>query len=105
MSYSTNASLKGYFNMKRLLATAAIMAAATGQVCAQQATAVGTGIANSRSDSKATAIGIGGTAVGGGVGNTGTVNNNNVPIANGGAVTIGGSPASQTITTQGKTSV
>jgi hypothetical protein len=81
--------------MKRLLATAVLMAAASGQVCAQQATAVGTGIGVAKSSSKSDAV-----AVGGGVGNTGVVNAN--PTS---TVTVGGSPANSTITTQGKTSV
>ena len=62
--------------MKSMLLATCCIVAITGPSAAQQAIGVGTGIANSRSDSKATAIGVGGTAVGGGVGNTGTVNNN-----------------------------
>ena len=87
--------------MKRALLATCCIVAITGPTLAQQATAVGTGIAASRSDSKATAIGVGGTAVGGGVGNTGTVNNTNNPTA----AIITNNPANQTITTQGTTSV
>src|SRR6516162_6691100 len=88
--------------MKRIVMATAVLAVATGPVCAQQSTAVGIGQAKSTSisASKATAVGVGGTAVGGGVGNTGTVNAN--PSS---TIAIGGAPASQTITTQGKTSV
>jgi hypothetical protein len=85
--------------MKRALLATCCIVAITGPTAAQQATAVGTGIAASRSDSKAVAVGVGGTAVGGGVGNTGTVNNNPV------AAVISNTPAQQTITTQGTTSV
>jgi hypothetical protein len=83
--------------MKRAFLATCCIVALTGPSWAQQATAVGTGIAASRSDSKATAIGVGGTAVGGGVGNTGTVNSTAAIISN--------TPATQTITTQGTTSV
>ena len=64
--------------MKRIVMATAVLAVATGPVCAQQSTAVGIGQAKSTSisASKATAVGVGGTAVGGGVGNTGTVNAN-----------------------------
>ena len=88
--------------MKRIVMATAVLAVATGPVCAQQSTAVGIGQAKSTSisASKATAVGVGGTAVGGGVGNTGTVNAN--PSS---TIAIGGAPATQTITTQGKTSV
>src|SRR6516225_10969536 len=83
--------------MIRFLTTAAILAAASGPVWAQSATGVGvgtgTGIGVAKSQS---------TAVGGGVGNTGTINA--APTSN---VTIGGAPATSNsvITTQGKTSV
>jgi hypothetical protein len=87
--------------MKRALLATCCIVAITEPALAQQATAVGTGIAASRSDSKATAIGVGGTAVGGGVGNTGTVNNTNNPTA----AIITNNPANQTLTTQGTTSV
>src|SRR6516164_4508694 len=89
--------------MKRIVMATAVLAVATGPVCAQQSTAVGIGQAKSTSisASKATAIGVGGTAVGGGVGNTGTVNNNNNPTA----AIITNNPANQTLTTQGTTSV
>jgi hypothetical protein len=90
--------------MKGVLYSTAILVVLSTPTHAQQSTAVGIGQAKSTSISaaKSTAIGVGGTAVGGGVGNTGTVNAN--PSS---TVTIGGSPAStaQTITTQGKTSV
>src|SRR6516162_9752224 len=90
--------------MKGVLYSAAILAALSTPTYAQQATAVGVGQAKSTSisNAKSTAIGVGGTAVGGGVGNTGTVNAN--PSS---TVTIGGAPSTsaQTITTQGKTSV
>ena len=85
--------------MKSMLLATCCIVAITGPSAAQQAIGVGTGIANSRSDSKATAIGVGGTAVGGGVGNTGTVNNNPT------AAIITSTPAQQTITTQGTTAV
>jgi len=92
--------------MKRIVMATAVLAVATGPVCAQQSTAVGIGQAKSTSISaaKSTAIGVGGTAVGGGVGNTGTVNVTNNPTA---AIIAGSAPANstQTITTQGKTSV
>src|SRR6516164_12876 len=88
--------------MKGVLYSTAILAALSTPTYAQQATAVGVGQAKSTSISaaKSTAIGVGGTAVGGGVGNTGTVNAN--PSS---TIAIGGAPASQTITTQGRTSV
>jgi hypothetical protein len=92
--------------MKGVLYSAAILAALSTPTYAQQATAVGVGQAKSTSISaaKSTAIGVGGTAVGGGVGNTGTVNVTTNPTA---AIIAGSAPANstQTITTQGKTSV
>jgi len=90
--------------MKGVLYSTAILVVLSTPAYAQQSTAVGIGQAKSTSISaaKSTAIGVGGTAVGGGVGNTGTVNAN--PSS---TVTIGGTPTStnSTITTQGKTSV
>ena len=90
--------------MKGVLYSTAILVVLNTPTYAQQSTAVGIGQAKSTSISaaKSTAIGVGGTAVGGGVGNTGTVNAN--PSS---TVTIGGTPTStnSTITTQGKTSV
>jgi len=88
--------------MKGVLYSTAILVVLSTPTYAQQSTAVGVGQAKSTSISAArsTAIGVGGTAVGGGVGNTGTVNAN--PSS---TIAIGGAPASQTITTQGKTSV
>ena len=90
--------------MKGILYSTAILVVLSTPTYAQQSTAVGIGQAKSTSISaaKSTAIGVGGTAVGGGVGNTGTVNAN--PSS---TVTIGGTPTStnSTITTQGKTSV
>src|SRR6516225_1371507 len=98
--------IRGISHMKRIVMATAVLAVATGPVCAQQSTAVGIGQAKSTSISaaKSTAIGVGGTAVGGGVGNTGTVNVTNNPTA---AIIAGSTPANstQTITTQGKTSV
>jgi hypothetical protein len=91
--------------MKRALLATCCIVAITGPSAAQQATAVGTGIAASRSDSKATAVGVGGTAVGGGVGNTGTVNNTNNPTAAIISNTTAPASTTQTITTQGTTSV
>ena len=51
--------------MKRIVMATAVLAVATGPVCAQQSTAVGVGQAKSTSISAArsTAIGVGGTAV------------------------------------------
>ena len=88
--------------MKRLWAAAAIMVAANGQVCAQSATGVGVGTGTGVGIAKSQSTSTGGTAVGGGVGNTGTLTNN--PTS---TVTIGGAPTTtnSTITTQGKTSV
>src|SRR6516162_7438363 len=92
--------------MKGILYSTAILVVLSTPTYAQQSTAVGIGQAKSTSISaaKSTAIGVGGTAVGGGVGNTGTVNVTNNPTA---AIIAGSTPANstQTITTQGKTSV
>src|SRR6516165_832620 len=92
--------------MKGVLYSTAILGVLNAPIYAQQSTAVGIGQAKSTSisASKATAVGVGGTAVGGGVGNTGTVNVTNNPTA---AIIAGSTPANstQTITTQGKTSV
>src|SRR6516164_3549128 len=90
--------------MKGVLYSAAILAVLNAPAYAQQAVGIGSAKSTSISASKATAVGVGGTAVGGGVGNTGTVNVTNNPTA---AIIAGSTPANstQTITTQGKTSV
>ena len=82
--------------MKRFLITTAICMAATGPALAQSATGVGigTGIATSHSRSDSTAIG-------GGVGNAGTINPTNNTTITSNVPT----QTTSTLTTQGKTSV
>src|SRR6516164_3196394 len=90
--------------MKGVLYSTAILVVLSTPTYAQQAVGIGQAKSTSISAAKSTAIGVGGTAVGGGVGNTGTVNVTNNPTA---AIIAGSTPANstQTITTQGKTSV
>src|SRR3974377_1582505 len=92
--------------MKGVLYSTAILVLLRSTTYPQQSTAFVVGQAKSTSISAArsTAIGVGGTAIGGGVGNTGTVNVTTNPTA---AIIPGAAPANstQTITTQGKTSL
>lgn len=80
--------------MKRVFMPGIILMLGTGQVCAQQATAVGTGIGVSKStaisSSRSTAISGQGGA--GGAGGTG------VGVGTGGNVTIAGAPSATTTT-------
>src|SRR6516164_6117255 len=90
--------------MKGVLYSTAILVVLSTPTYAQQAVGIGQAKSTSISAAKSTAIGVGGTAVGGGVGNTGTVNVTNNPTA---AIIAGSTPANstQTITTQGRTSL